>query len=69
MNQYNYLGTVVASTKGPWLTRTRNVTEKKCLLPNNGHVNKLMSVEMRKRMLRCYIEPILLYACDVKDGQ
>ena len=66
VNRYNYLGTVITSD-GRCLEeiRTRIAMAKVAFSKmKNILTNKKMSIETRKRVLRGYIEPVLLYGCE-----
>ena len=66
VDRYNYLGTVITSD-GRCLEdiRTRIAMAKVAFSKiKNILTNKKMSIETRKRVLRCYIEPVLLYGCE-----
>ena len=63
VERYNYLGTVISSN-GKCLDeiRTRIAIAKTAFSKmKNILTNKKISLEVRKRVLKCYIEPVLLY--------
>ena len=66
VNRYSYLGTVITSD-GRCLEeiRTRIAIAKVAFCKmKNILTNKKISIETRKRVLKCYIEPVLLYGCE-----
>ena len=66
VNRYNYLGTLITSD-GKCLDeiRARIAMAKVAFYKiENILTNKKMSFTTRKRVLKCYIEPVLMYGCE-----
>ena len=63
---FNYLGSLITSDGRCINEIKRRMAQAKASFHNMKSIltNKRMSLGVRKRVLQCYIEPILLYGCE-----
>ena len=66
VHKYNYLGSLLTSDGRCTNEIKRRMAHAKASFQNTKSIlwNKRLSLGMRKRVLKCYIEPILLYGCE-----
>ena len=66
VNKFKYLGTILTSDGKSQTEVRRRIGQAKTafLKMKNILTNRSLSMEVRKRVLSCYIEPILLYGCE-----
>jgi hypothetical protein len=66
VNKFKYLGVMVTSD-GRCLTEIKSrIGQAKAAFQKMRNIlcNKSLSLNIRKRVLKCYIEPVLLYGCE-----
>ena len=66
VQHFKYLGTIISSD-GKCQTEVKNrISQAKTTFHKMKHIltNANLSVETRKRVMKCYIEPMLLYGCE-----
>ena len=66
VHKFNYLGSLITSDGRCINEFKRRMAQAKASLQNMKSIltNKRMSLGVRKRVLQCYIEPMLLYGCE-----
>ena len=66
VHQFKYLGTIITSD-GRCQTEVKGRIAK-TTFQKMKHImtNKSLSFETRKRVLKCYVEPVLLYGCEAR---
>ena len=66
VNKFNYLGSLITSDGRCINEIKRRMAQAKASFQNMKSIltNKRLSLGVRKRVLPCYIEPILLYGCE-----
>ena len=66
VHKFNYLGCLITSDGRCVNEIKRRMAQAKASFQNMKSIltNKRMSLGVRKRVLQCYIEPILLYGCE-----
>ena len=66
VHKFNYIGSLITSDGRCINEIKRRMAQAKAYFHNMKSIltNKRMSLGVRKRVLQCYIEPILLYGCE-----
>ena len=66
VHKFNYLGSLITSDGRCINEIKRRMAQAKASFQNMKSIltNKRLSLGVRKRVLQCYIEPILLYGCE-----
>ena len=66
VHKFNYLGSLITSDGRCINEIRRRMAQAKASFQNMKRIvtNKRLSLGVRKRVLQCYIEPILLYGCE-----
>ena len=66
VHKFNYLGSLITSDGRCINEIKRRMAQAKASFQNMKSIlmNKRLSLGVRKRVLQCYIEPILLYVCE-----